>query len=185
MRKNGGEYLKGKLSPPPPDDELGCKPHPQLDQEEIREGNDRSNLQIVRRGDCNFQSKAANYQHVAEALIVVNTNPSELFVMSGDKTVPGPDGFSSDDLPVSVLVSGQDGDAMVQVLRDEESRGNEVDTVLHLMGESDEEVMAFPHVKGSMESLQVLAQNGWGITAVPYNQQNAGWQLFITQHDKS
>ena len=193
LNESGGEIVMGSLSPPPPGDELGCKPPD--DPSPFDEGNscqvndgrsqDESNaVQMVKRGDCNFMRKAANHQH-AEGVIVINSNPYELFVMAGENTQPGSNVCSNDDLPVSVLVSGQDGDSIIKLLHDEESKGNEVDATILLTRERDEWI-EFPYVKGSKEALQILASNGWGIHAVPEAQtkENNGWQLFITQHNK-
>eukprot|EP00571_Detonula_confervacea_P007917 CAMPEP_0172332452 /NCGR_PEP_ID=MMETSP1058-20130122/62443_1 /TAXON_ID=83371 /ORGANISM="Detonula confervacea, Strain CCMP 353" /LENGTH=1455 /DNA_ID=CAMNT_0013049737 /DNA_START=662 /DNA_END=5029 /DNA_ORIENTATION=- len=188
LRRSGGEIVKGQLHSPPPGDELGCRPADdaaQLDQHDSCQGNvsgENNVLQMVRRGDCNFMRKAANHRH-SEGIIVINSNPSELFVMAGEKTQPGSNsGCSNDDLPVSVLVSGQDGASIIQILRDEESKGNEVNALIQLLDDND----TFPHVEGSKEALNILASNGWGIHAVPQDQdlEKHGWQLFITQHDK-
>lgn len=192
LRKSGGKVIAGPVSPPPTDNEFGCK---SPDGEHVfDQGNYcRSNnahtptesnvMQIVRRGDCNFVRKAANHHH-AKGIIVINSNPYELFVMAGEKPQPGSD-CSGDDLPVTVLVSGLDGELILQLRRDEESKGNVVDATITLTKESDDSIEA-PHVKGSNEALQILASHGWGIHAVPQAQveQNSGWQLFIIQHDQ-
>jgi hypothetical protein len=57
---------------------------------------------MIWRGQCNFRQKAAHHYN-AKAIIVINSNPHELFVMSGEKKPIGSNGCSDDDLPVSVL----------------------------------------------------------------------------------
>lgn len=191
LRKSGGEIVIGRLKPPPPGDELGCNRPEGADlvdpDNSCRRVHDESNvLQLVRRGDCNFMGKAANYRHTTTGVIVINSNPNELFVMAGEKPQPeSNNGCSDDDLPVSVLVSGQDGDSIIQLLHDEESKGNEVSAQILLTPESGD-LIKFPYVKGNKEALQILASNGWGIHAVPQEQvEKNGWQLFITQHNKN
>ncbi|KAL7554973.1 hypothetical protein ACHAWF_018547 [Thalassiosira exigua] len=182
--KSGGKIVKGSLSPPPPDDEFGCQSHygPIPDQDELchitdGQGHDRSDVQIVRRGVCSFMHKSATHQH-AQGVIVMNSDPYELFVMAGDdRSKHG----CSLDLPPSVLVSGEDGESITTLLNDE----GDVDATILLTANSDP--AAYPQVKGSKDALHFLASNGWGVHAVPNpsdeNSNNNGWQLFITQHD--
>lgn len=105
--------------------------------------------------------------------------------MAGEKTQPGSNDSSDSDLPVSVLVSGEDGEAIVKIMNDESQGNVDIDASIVLTRMSDKSI-EFPYVKGSPEALQVLASRGWGIHAVPQEQKkiNSGWQLFITQHDK-
>lgn len=184
LRASGGEVISGMLSPPLPGNEIGCQV-PNDANLLLDEGSERQVLQMVRRGDCNFARKTANHAN-ADGIIVINSNPHELFVMAGETTHPGSNTTPNDDgLPVSVLVTGEDGESIIQILHDEREQGNEVDTTILLTKES-EELTTFPYVKGSLDALQILARNGWGIHAVPQTTQaeKDGWQLFITQHDK-
>merc|ERR1719291_351204 len=133
---------------------------------------------MVRRGQCSFQQKATNYQKYAEAMIVLNSDPSELFVMSGDPASPAAE------LPITVLISGNDGEHLLSIMREEESNGHEIYGSVHLVKQNNN-IQSPPFVQGNKESLQILAKNKWGVTAIQQEQkdQTVGWQLFITQHD--
>ena len=132
-------------------------------------------------------SKANSRRHSAEGIIVINSNPDELFVMAGD--APGSSSSVGDgDLPVSVLVSGQDGEAILQLMQGERSKGSEPVEATILLTKESEEFLSFPFVTGTKDHLQILASNGWGIHSVPPSQTGKGsgssWQLFITKHDR-
>lgn len=184
---HGGEVVQGLLVPPPVGDEIGCEsPHhvQQLDQlfrqpedELVHDESlldERHFVQIIYRGGCSFMNKVENHRH-AQGVIMINSNPNELFVMSGD-------GRSEDDLPVSVLVSGNDGASMVQILHNEQSMGNEVKVQIQLTKDGYD-LDKFPRVHGSKEALQVTASKNWGVQAVS-RENKAGrneLQLFIIQ----
>lgn len=183
-----GVVVKAILKPPPPGDEIGCKPSPSS-LETCPVDDDDGHVQIIKRGNCSFTNKASNHRQ-AEGIIVVNSHPYELFVMSGEKILGTNDPSNDEDeLPVSVLVSGEDGGSILKLLKDEQSKGNEVIANIELVREEADTLVDFQHVKGTKESLQVLASNGWSVHAVPQvseiqQQQTPTWQLFITQHDK-
>lgn len=189
-QSDDGVAVKGRLKSPPIGDELGCKSS--LETCPIEEEEEQV-VQLVKRGECNFMVKASNQQH-AEGVIVMNTNPDELFVMASGNPAPSShvhpssDTSLEDELPVSVMVSGKDGDGILELLHQEHSQGNSVDAYIHLKRDDDQLLTAFPFVKGSEAALQILASNGWGIHAVSQNEDQQGqqpsWQLFITQHDK-
>ena len=188
--ENGGAIVRGALRPPPPDDESGCKQFPNNDESLFEQDNtcdieDSPQIQMARRGGCNFMRKAENHHHSADGIIVINSNPHELFVMAGERPQQMfKYGCSKDDyLPVSVLVSGHDGDAIIQLLHDE---GNDFEATILLTKDSDG-FITFPYVKGTADALSILASNGWGVHALPQQaaqNEQQGWQLFITQHDK-
>ena len=172
LKQNGGQQVRGSLRLPPPGNELGCKNV----NDNIQDEEEGHSLQIVKRGSCNFMKKASNHRHKG-GVIVLNSAPYELFVMAADKPVLE---STSDDLPVSVLISGKDGESMLQFLEEERSKGSDIEASILLT--KSEESTTYPYVKGTEEALQILASNGWGVHAVP-QQQQAGWQLFITQHE--
>merc|ERR1711933_446181 len=132
---------------------------------------------MVRRGKCSFQQKATNYQK-SQAMIVLNSDPTELFVMSGDPTSP------TDELPITVLISGNDGEHLLKIMREEELNGYEIYGSVHLVKQNKIKTKSPPFVQGNEESIQILAKNKWGVTAIQQEQkdQTFGWQLFITQH---
>jgi hypothetical protein len=178
LRANGEEIVRGLLVSPPPDDESGCNPQNEVsrfDQDMCSDG-DRDVVQIVRRGNCTFMSKASNYRH-AEGILVINTfGNDELFIMAGDTVLQLGE---SNYLPTSVMVSGDDGDSILELIAEEQSKGNVVNAQILMTRAGDGP--RFPYVNGSNKGLSVLASNGWGIELTP---QASGWKLFITQHTK-
>jgi hypothetical protein len=131
-------------------------------------------------------------QHIqrdAAAVIIVNSNPNELFCMAGEKDKSfSAEGCSQMDLPPSVLVSGNDGELLTGFLEEEDSEANMIEATVNLSRQSKDDDV-FPYVLGSDNTLQILASNGWGIQAVRQamtsDNGNTGWQLFITAHETS
>ena len=152
--------------------------------------------QLVLRGECLFQSKVWNqwerHNKKAEAVIVINSDPEQLFVMSGPK-----DAYQRYDdngkEPVSVLVSGNDGDEMKKILlehssksrRSKENQSNQresekyfITATVRLQRQSDTTdedksdsssfggVLQWPLVRSTKNTLQIFAANGWGIHAM-------------------
>ena len=183
LRTNGEGTAKGLLVPPPLGDEYGCN---QFDltllDKEICQINDepvdgeRDIVQIIRRGECTFMSKALNYP-LAEGILVINTfGTDELFAMAGDRQPMGGEG---DDLPMSVLVSGDDGESILELIAEERSKGNVLNA--HILMTKDDGGLRFPYVNSSSDGLHVHAKNGWGVKMLPHESQN-GWQLFLMTH---
>ena len=178
LRANGEEIVRGLVVSPPLDDEYGCKPQNDMSliDQDICPDDEKDVVQIVRRGDCTVMSKASNYRH-ARGILVINTfGNDELFIMAGDTQLP--EGVH-DYLPMSVMVSGDDGDSILELIAEEQSNGNVVNLQILMTRAGDGP--RFPYVIGSNEGLSVLASNGWGIQLTP---QASVWQLFITQHTK-
>lgn len=103
-----GEIIVGSLRPPLPGIERGCIPpsdaSPFDPDNFCRENDELADIHIVHRGKCNFRRKSMNY-HKAKAVIVINSNPNELFVMAGEgeRKPLESGGCSDDDLPITVL----------------------------------------------------------------------------------
>jgi hypothetical protein len=184
LRGNGGGIVQGLLLPPPSDDEFGCDTQidmEHLDQNICPRSEFTDTVQIIRRGECSFMNKATNYRQ-AKGVVVINTHgPEELFVMAGELPQPGVEHDDGDDLPVSVMVSGNDGNRIIQLLAEENEEGVRLRAQIKMTKDGDE-VTRFPHVNGSKSGLYALASNGWGVQMTP-QEQNNGWQLFIIQHN--
>jgi hypothetical protein len=121
-------------------------------------------------------SKTSNYRH-ARGILVINTfGNDELFIMAGDTGLPEGGRYY---LPTNVMVSGDDGDSILELIAEEQSKGIVVNAQILMTRAGDGP--RFPYVNGSNKGLSVLASNGWGIQLAP---QASGWQLFITQHTK-
>ena len=139
-------------------------------------------IQLLQRGACSFYSKTANQKQNANGVIVVNTDDQQLFVMSNGEEVKA--GMPADDIPVSVLVTGLDGEeivSLVQSERVEANSGREMDSYLlaqiNIFRQeiefdsngsivTDSQDVIWPVVRGNEESVQVLAEGGWGIHSV-------------------
>ncbi|KAL7499794.1 hypothetical protein ACHAWT_007908 [Skeletonema menzelii] len=184
LTKTSGASFNGPLLPPPVDDEMGCKPLSMSQHNfcsDMRTSEEQV-LQLIRRGDCNFVDKASNQaaRRNAAAMIVVNSSPNELFAMAGaesDATIAND--CLSEDLPLSVMVNGIDGEAIMKKLETGKIKESRVD--LNQILEDDK---YFPHVTGSKNALRINAQSGWGTHAVRQTDDKArGWQLFILRND--
>jgi len=151
---------------------------------------------VVHRGGCTFVSKAVNMEKLwdAAAVIVINTM-DELFLMSAD----GPDGdagLAPNEMPLSVLVTRHDGDTLLEILREEADEYSAIfarislerhvaainsdGTIVNADGETSPDLIYWPVIRGNGNSLQILAEFGWGIQAVQNSNQE--WQLQLLKH---
>ena len=149
---------------------------------------------MVERGQCNFTEKTLN-QHIkrqAAAVIVINSEPMELFCMAGDKRAEtSAGGCNQMDLPPSVLITGHDGGILLDAIKYENVDMNSLTATVSMSKQVHGEHAGFPIVKGVENTLQILASKGWGTQAVRQNDSGSssktndasGWQLFITKHD--
>ena len=166
-------------------------------------------IQLVQRGHCSFYSKAVNQKRSTNAagVIVINTEDNELFVMSHGEEEQA--GMASDDVPVSVLVTGLDGEEIMSLIQSENVEANsdhEVESYLlaqiHIFRQevefdatggiaTDSHDIVWPVVRGSEEAVQVFAEGGWGIHAMRKEggsiKDSAGasdLQLFLLRHSE-
>lgn len=205
LNESGGVIIKADLQEPPFNDELGCQVPPidggdgdlrSLCQYVEELPNDQKEVvQMVRRGLCNFTFKAVNQRirHNAEAVIVINSEPDELFVMAGDNMGGVKSHECTDEqVPISVLVSKNDGENMIGIKRFEDIKGNKISATVELSEQNSESSQHFPYVKTAKDTLQIFASNGWGAHAVKQASTTetekkdftSGWQLFIMQHNQ-
>ena len=111
--------------------------------------------------------------------------------MAGDKEITtSEDGCSQMDYPPSVLVTGHDGDWLLDLFEYQTFNMSEITATVSISKQNNDEVTSFPFVKGEGNTLQTLATHGWGaqavrqdISASDSNGNNIGWQLFITAHN--
>jgi len=180
LKKTRGASFNGQLLPPPVGDEMGCNRLPLNWHNFCSDTKTRGAnvLQLIRRGECNFVDKASNQaaRRNAAAMIVVNSSPNELFAMAGAEAgATLVNDCSGEDLPLSVMVNGIDGEAIMIILESGKIKESRVE--LNQILEDDE---YFPHVTGSEKTLQISAQSGWATHAVRQTDGKArGWQLFI------
>ena len=152
--------------------------------------------QIVKRGVCTFQDKAMNQLSGfgAEAVIVINSDVDELFVMSGG-------GFGVDDkFPVSVLITGDDGAKLLKLIQSYTEDGiSQLTARISLRPDQAEIVESagqefsvvsnenWPAVRITPQVVQLFAKGGWGVHAVRNEKGSANameWQLFVLQHKR-
>lgn len=183
LTKTQGASFNGLLQIPPAGDEMGCNPLP-LNQHNFCSDTRTSEehiLQLIRRGECNFVDKASNQaaRRNAAAMIVINSSPNELFAMAGgESSAVLLNDCLSEDLPLSIMVSGSDGEAIMSILESEKIEESRVE--LNQIMEDDK---YFPHVTGSENALQISAQSGWATHAVRQSDDKRGWQLFLLKND--
>lgn len=117
--------------------------------------------------------------------------------MAGDKEITtSADGCSQMDYPPSVLVTGHDGDWLLDLFEFEKIDTSEITATVSISRQNNDQVTMFPFVIGEDNTLQTLATHGWGAQAVRQkdstsssagndniNGNNFGWQLFITAHN--
>eukprot|EP00978_Attheya_sp_CCMP212_P005562 scaffold12477_cov47-Attheya_sp.AAC.1 len=206
--ETGGIEIGGSLHEPRASDEFGCGP----EKDETDQGSEKnpasSNkkdpvVQILRRGECFFEDKCKRERavHGSDAVIIINSEPEKFFIMTkssaNDDTV--------EDMPVSVLVTGNDGAEMMRVIKNEYSVTNEqfngdivtsseIVATIRLSNESPRKEEAqlstptkWPVVRTTPDSIRVFASNGWGFQAVQNKEgqesTSDGWQLYMLNHD--
>ena len=155
-----------------------------------------SGVRLVQRGVCTFQEKSINQKklHGSDAVIMINNEADELFVMSGG----GNHVASGDEYPVTVLVTGSDGDTILRLV--EVGRANDsivVTARVSILGqdavfqESGDSFTVsgneyWPAVRASPEALQIFARGGWGVYAVQREGKSKvsslEWQLYLMRH---
>jgi mannosidase alpha-like ER degradation enhancer 2 len=154
-------------------------------------------VQLLHRGVCTFQEKAMNQKNNfnAEAVIMINSEEEELFVMSGgaeDNQVAEQDIY-----PATVLVTGADGDEMLHLIQiatpDDGSAANLLVRVSLIRQDTKLEETGglfsisgnkfWPAIRASSDSLQIFAKGGWGVHAVQRGgNPNVEWQLYLLRH---
>ena len=187
LLKYGGIQVDAILVKPDPTDPMGCAP---IAEETCSNEEDKyGDIHMTNRGGCTFFLKSLGHKkYGASGLIVINTDPDELFVMSNapEESLSVP----PQDLPPTVLVTGRDGEALLSTWSGEERlfariqierRHNEN---LEGLGKLEDPVpnTAFPYVMAEQHSVKVLASGGWGVMATR-GLDNQEWKLDLLQHD--
>lgn len=157
---------------------------------------DLPRVQMVHRGMCNFHAKGINVKNRfnAGAVIVINSDPNDLFMMSGTGMENRKD--INVDEPLSVLVSGEDGKHMIKAIQRYNAHGTDVLASVRItpktssLTAADPEISVphdaidridWPIVLTAPRSIQVYASQGWGIGAIKDDKNNQ-WQLTLLQH---
>jgi mannosidase alpha-like ER degradation enhancer 2 len=156
-------------------------------------------VQVLHRGVCTFQDKAMNQKDSvnAKAVIMINTEDDELFVMSGG-TSGDDDNTIDDTYPATVLVTGADGQDIIELIDTANISGIEkVITRVSLVKQDPEieetggvyaiiRTESWPAVRASSEALQIFAEGGWAIHAVQKpgktESDDLDWQLYLMRH---
>ncbi len=182
LREEKNQRYEATLHAPDQTDPFGCEKGEEytdnIDDEE------QSRIDLVERGICNFRSKAMNIRSRtnAEAVIIINTEGDKLFVMAGPKEGD----IDYTDEPASILVTKADGEEMIRILNEKNSNNNKKFQILSRINiQSQPQTVdttnpVWPHLITETDSIQVLASQGWGITA---KKENGQWAIYILQHD--
>ena len=152
-------------------------------------------VQIVQRGICAFDEKAciAHKRNNAGAVIVINSEGNKLFVMSSSG-VHEKCGEIDNDLPISVLVTKENGNKMLEIVNNSSSEESQtiIKAVVRIRPQVElskystiKKERKWPHILATKNEFQILAQNGWGIHVTrkgsgALNPEN--WQLLILEH---
>ena len=148
-------------------------------------------VQLVERGKCNFRAKGFNAldRHNAKAMVVINNDPKGLFIMAGALTKSQE--LRNQEEPLSVLVTGEDGNDILQTIEKYNSKGQDIVaniTITPRLEEADNELNVngdntnWPKVQTATNSIQIYASQGWGVGA--YKQNNNAWQIVLLEHKK-
>lgn len=189
LAESSGLTFEGSLSPPEADDESGCKT-PLItslgDSKQPEATSVDSTIQLVRRGQCRFQTKIANQVRKGlgrNGVIVINSDPS-IFVMSsgclqGEISCEEEDAEGSR-IP-SVMVGQVDAERMMSLAEEANRRGGALRARVSLLpqqpsGTQQKEgsllsntaatTAELPIVSMSSTTVQIYAPGGWGIHAV-------------------
>ena len=191
LAESSGLTFEGSLLPPEADDEFGCKSPliTSLGDSEQSRGEAPSvdpMIQLVRRGQCRFQTKIANQVRKGlgrNGVIVINSDPS-IFVMSsgclqGEKSCEEEDAEGAR-IP-SVMVGQVDAERMMSLAEEANRRGDDLRAIVSLLpqqpsGTQQKESSPLPNtaattaelpiVSMSSTTVQIYAPGGWGIHAV-------------------
>jgi hypothetical protein len=158
-------------------------------------------VQLLQRGICTFQEKSTNQKKSgsADAVIMINSEEDELFVMSGGG-MDDPEYLNNQNYPPTVLVTGSDGRGILQVVDSfEHDDASQLFARVSLVRDEIEIVEAgsaftvtgnkhWPAIRASSEALQVFARGGWGVHAVQRSGDKAKnaaleWQLYLMRYE--
>lgn len=184
-----GMTVEASVQLPKADDESGCI--------NVKNDGDNAVIQLVHRGSCTFQEKSINQKSHAEAVIVINSEEDELFIMSGDESDKD-NAVAEQDLPVTVLITGSDGNefvnlismydslnraqvfARISLIRNGETVVEKGDQFFSVTGNK-----FWPVLKAENDKVQIFVRDGWGIQATQHSNPDSNsieWQLYLLQH---
>lgn len=197
-----GIFVEGAFSPPVDENEFGCE-SPCLYNEDgsqlftenskypqTKAESTHGAVRAVHRGNCAFTEKASTMGCASEALIVINDEADELFTMSNGEDVSE---FDPDSIPVTVLVTGLDGEDLLLLANSKMTEGKFVAAKVSLKKQNMEvtgegkfniprDRHRWPMVRGQANNLQVFAKGGWGIHAS--RNSSPDWTLHMLQYNE-
>eukprot|EP00979_Chaetoceros_neogracilis_P007120 scaffold1489_cov201-Chaetoceros_neogracile.AAC.3 len=150
-------------------------------------------VQLTERGMCNFRSKGLNLKNRfnAEACVVVNSDPKGLFIMAGPMTTSQK--MSNVEEPITVLVTGEDGDQMKRIVDQYTIEGKEIIAKVKItprsgmdasvnvkstpVGEANS--LRWPIVNTAANRVQIYASQNWGVGAI---KEGNTWNIILLQH---
>ena len=137
----------------------------------------------------------------ADAVIVINTEDDELFVMSGGgQEESDGDKNNYESYPVTVLVAGADGQAILNTVDSFEGESKNSQLLARVSVVRDQTDVSqstegfsvagnqfWPGVRATSEGLQIFSPSGWAVHAVQRqstsNVNEMEWQLFVMSHE--
>jgi hypothetical protein len=179
LNLSDGVVIEQEVRAPEIGDEYGCVTNG--DEGDLSKNDETSDdvcekevVQILNRGVCTFQEKARNQQTSvnAEAVIMINNDPDELFIMSGASNEDPDHGK----YPVTVLLTGNDGQDLLELLDTVEEEGgldlkarvSLTKQVSQVVERNGKYIIAdnngdWPVVRASEKALQIFTRGGWGV----------------------
>jgi len=137
----------------------------------------------------------------AKAVIVINSEEDELFVMSGGSVGRSGSGSLDASLPPTVLITGADGKDLA-LLGESMETDDTAEVVVKISIVKDQARLSennkiltvhdnqfWPAIRTMPGTIQIFAKGGWGVHATQRNSNSASgvedWQLFLIPHEIS
>jgi len=184
---SGGIIAEGTLISPLSKDITGCK-HDIVPTTGVKAGMDR--IQMVMRGECAFHEKAVmqKINQNAKGVVVVNTQPGQLFVMDTSETKD-----KVEEEPVTILITNEHGRELMKRLRRQSKQSNSetndyIGSIqLNRIPPSTPdgfEPTKWPYVESSPDRMQILSKSKWGVIGNKVFDENnkVTWKIMLLQH---
>jgi mannosidase alpha-like ER degradation enhancer 2 len=201
-------HAEAAIQSPTVGNEYGCEPPGDVEYDEVFEADELADevckfsvIQMVHRGICTFQQKSKNLKQAgrAEAVIVINTEDDELFVMSGGGIDETTNTADDDEFPLTVLVTGSDGQSLIDIVDsfEKNERSQLLARITLLRGETELTTLEngalsvtgnrfWPGVRANTDGVQIFSRSGWGVHALLKASRATSvereWQLFLLTH---
>ena len=181
LTKHNGISYEAELSIPNTHDLFGCSTNLMKEtSDDLNNKNPR--IEMVNRGKCNFRSKSLNIgsRNNVMAVIVINTD-DKLFVMAG----PEEAGYDYSNEPATILITKNSATHIynhideLKISTNNRARITARINILPIV-ENTGKHKTWPQIHSTQNLVQILASQGWGVTA---KSEQGQWSLFVVKHE--